>query len=179
MKGNTWQFDQEYMEIVNDLIYREEVQRLKEHTHHFHTTRFHHSVAVSYIAYTWAKRLGLNAVSVARAGLLHDLFYYDWRTTKFKEGSHAYVHPRIACQNALKLTPLSEMEQDIIIKHMWLATIAFPKYKESYLVSIVDKYCALVEVSEPMRRYWSQRWDMEKATWRKRKEKWKFMNDSF
>ena len=38
-----------------------------------------------------------------RAGLLHDLFYYDWRTTKFDEGSHAYVHPRIAAKNAEKL----------------------------------------------------------------------------
>lgn len=61
---------------------------------------------------------------LARAGLLHDLFYYDWRVTKFSLGTHAYVHPRIALRNAEKLTDLSAMEKDIIIKHMWGATLA-------------------------------------------------------
>ncbi len=47
---------------------------------------------------------------------------------KFDEGSHAYVHPRIASQKMLKkITELSDLERDIIIKHMWGATIAPPK----------------------------------------------------
>ena len=45
--------------------------------------------------------------SVARAGLLHDLFYYDWRTTKFDLGTHALIHPRVALRNAEKLTKLN------------------------------------------------------------------------
>ena len=36
-------------------------------------------------------------------------------------------------------------EKDIILKHMWPVTIKLPKYKESYIVSSVDKYCALAE----------------------------------
>ena len=47
-------------------------------------------------------------------------FTHDWRTTKFDEGSHAYVHPRIAAKNAEKITELSDLERDIIIKHMWV-----------------------------------------------------------
>ncbi|MEG2505769.1 MAG: hypothetical protein RSB44_13935, partial [Carnobacterium sp.] len=47
----------------------------------------------------------------ARAGLLHDLFYYDWRTTKFDEGTHAYMHPRIAVKNAEKITELSALKE--------------------------------------------------------------------
>ena len=78
------------------------------------------------------------------------MFYYDWRTTKFDEGTHAYVHPRMACENAKKITELSELECDIIIKHMWLATVALPKYKESYVVTFVDKYCAVKEVAVPL-----------------------------
>ena len=33
---------------------------------------------------------------------------------------------------------------------MWGATIAPPRYKESYIVTMVDKYCAVKEASEPM-----------------------------
>ena len=83
--------------------------------------------------------------------MLHDLFFYDWRTTKFDEGTHAYMHPRIAVKNAEKITELSDLEKDIILKHMWGATIAPPKYKESYIVTMVDKYWAVKEAATPLR----------------------------
>lgn len=72
--------------------------------------------------------------------LLHDLFFYDWRDTKFNK-SHAWIHPRIAVRNAQKLTSLNKIEKDIIIvKHMFWATIAPPRYKEAWIVTCVDKY---------------------------------------
>ena len=89
---------------------------------------------------------------------MHDLFYYDWRTTKFDEGTHAYIHPRIAVKNAEKITDLSDLERDIILKHMWGATIAPPKYKESYIVTFVDKYCAVKEAAQPMTASMKQKW---------------------
>ena len=49
--------------------------------------------------------------ATARAGLLHDLFYYDWRVTKFDRGTHAWIHPRIAVRNAEKLTVLTPREK--------------------------------------------------------------------
>ena len=76
-------------------------------------------------------------------------FYYDWRVTKFEEGSHAYVHPRIALQNARKITHISDKEADIIVKHMFGATIALPKYRESWIVSIVDDFAAVNEYLIP------------------------------
>ena len=81
---------------------------------------------------------------------LHDFFYYDWRVTKFNK-SHAWVHPRIAVRNARKLVNLNKKEEDIILKHMWGATIAPPKYKESYIVTMVDKYWAVKEAVTPLR----------------------------
>ena len=60
------------------------------------------------------------------------------------------MHPRIAVKNAEKITELSELERDIIIKHMWGATITPPKYKESYIVTMVDKYCAIREAAVPL-----------------------------
>ena len=46
------------------------------------------------------------------------------------------------------LDTLSPREKDIIIKHMWGATLCPPKYKEGYIVTIVDKYSATAEYSE-------------------------------
>ena len=144
-----WQEDQEYVSYIEDLMYTKDVQSLGKFKQHHYSTRLEHSISVSYLSYRLAKKWNGNARSTARAGLLHDLFFYDWRTEKMDGGSHAYVHPRVAVKNAEKLTELSELEKDIIIKHMWLATIAPPKYKESYIVTLVDKYCAAHEVIVP------------------------------
>ncbi|AZP05531.1 HD domain-containing protein [Jeotgalibaca ciconiae] len=144
-----WEKDEEFLSYITDLLETEEVQKLKDITQHYYSTRLDHSISVAYRSYCIAKRFKCDVRAIARAGLLHDLFYYDWRTTKFDEGSHAYVHPRIACENAGKLTELSDLEKDIILKHMWGATIALPKYKESYIVTLVDKYCACDEALSP------------------------------
>ena len=122
-----WYDDADYMALIADLLAKDEVQKLANYTQHHHSDRLEHSLSVSY-----------------------DLFYYDWRDTKFDLGTHAYIHPRIALRNAEKLTELSPKEKDIIVKHMWGATVSRPKYKESYIVSIVDDYCAVTEFCTPM-----------------------------
>ena len=99
-----WREDEEYMSYVEDLLETGAVKKLANYTQHVHSTRLEHSISVSYYSYLLAKKWGGNAKATARAGLLHDLFYYDWRTTKFDEGTHAYIHPRIAVKNAEKLT---------------------------------------------------------------------------
>lgn len=116
--------------------------------HHHHSTRLKHSINVSYTSYKIAKKLGWDAKSTARGGLMHDMFYYDWRTTKFNKG-HAWVHPRIALKNARRMTTVNKLEEDIILKHMWGATLAPPRYKESYIVTAVDKYWAVREAMIP------------------------------
>ena len=110
-----------------------------------------HSIHVSYTSYKIAKKLGWDAKSTARGGLLHDMFYYDWRETKFNK-SHAWVHPRLAVRNARKVTNLNKVEEDIILKHMWGATLAPPRYKEGYIVTMVDKYWAIKEAMAPVRK---------------------------
>lgn len=144
-----WNQDKDYLLIVKDLLDNESVQKLKKYTQHHFSNRLDHSIHVSYMSYLIAKKIGADYVATARAGLLHDLFYYDWRVTKFKEGSHAYVHPRIALANAKKITTISEKEEDIIVKHMFGATIAPPKYIESWIVSIVDDFAAVHEYLIP------------------------------
>ena len=57
----------------------------------------------------------------------------------------------IFSRNARKIVNLNKKEEDIILKHMWGATIAPPKYKESYIVTMVDKYWAVKEAVTPLR----------------------------
>ena len=148
---NEWRHDREYVAIVSDLLAQPAVQKLADYTQHHHSNRLQHSIAVSYDSYRIVKRLHLDYRSTARAGLLHDLFYYDWRTTKFDLGTHAFIHPRVALRNAEKITPLNKKEKDIILKHMFGATLATPRYPESLIVSLVDDFEAEHEFFSPLR----------------------------
>jgi uncharacterized protein len=89
--------------------------------------------------------LGWDHRAAARGGLLHDLFLYDWRTTTLDRGRHGFVHPRLALENASRIYSLNELEKDIIMKHMFPLTLQPPKYKESLVVCMVDKFCAVEE----------------------------------
>ncbi|SCB95374.1 HD domain-containing protein [Weissella bombi] len=144
-----WEKDKVYKDIVKDLLAHPQVQEMANYTQHHHSDRLTHCITVSYVSYKLALRFGLNATAVARAGILHDLFFYDWRETKFELGSHAFIHPRVALRNAEKITHLSPMEKDIILKHMWGATSELPHYRESLLVDLVDDYLAVAEFFSP------------------------------
>lgn len=139
--------DKEYLSIIDDLIDHPLVQDLDRFTQHHFQSRLEHSISVSYNSYKLGKKLGLNYVAMARGGLLHDLFHYDWRTTKFKEGTHAKIHPRIALKNAKKITTITPLEEDIIVNHMMGSTLDVTKSKEAFFVSMVDKYSAVSEFS--------------------------------
>ena len=62
-----------YYEFVADLLESKSVQDLKQYRHHIKTTRFQHSLNVSYYNYLICKFFHWDAVSAARAGLLHDI----------------------------------------------------------------------------------------------------------
>lgn len=136
---------EEYAELVQDLLESPEVLRLDWCSHHYGVSRMRHSINVSYYSFVICKKLGLDYRAVARAGLLHDLFHYECREKRFGMFRHAAIHPKLALRNAERLTKLSAMEKDIIAKHMWLCGTAIPKYRESYVVSLVDKYSAVYE----------------------------------
>lgn len=137
----------EFFNIVNDIMINEEVQKLKLYKHHYAYTRFEHSLSVSYYSYIICKFLHLDYQSVARAGLLHDLFFYDCENKLTRPKQHIRNHPKLALQNAEKLFSLNDREKDIILKHMWPITLSRPKYWESFIITFVDKYCALKEWS--------------------------------
>ena len=92
----------EYFEFVKDLLDSDVVNEMKKYRHHYSTTCYQHCINVSYYNYLVCRKLGLNSKSAARAGLLHDLFLYDWHTVEKKEGEkpHGMRHPKIALKNA-------------------------------------------------------------------------------
>lgn len=138
--------DKEYLDIVKDLIINETVLKMKQYRQHFNVNCFDHCLFVSYNSYLICKKRKLDYISVARAGLLHDLFLYDWRKRQDgRKGYHAFTHGKIALENAMKITNLNDKEKDIIKKHMWPVTLEIPKYKETFIITLVDKYFAMVE----------------------------------
>lgn len=135
----------EFSDCVDDLLELEEVQKLEDYYQHCNTSRLQHSLNVAYYSYLMSKILHFDYRSAARAGMLHDLFWYDWRTEKHEQ-LHAFHHPKEALRNARKITTLNKVEEDAIIKHMWPLSNGIPKYKESIIVTLADKYCATVEI---------------------------------
>ena len=49
--------------------------------------------------------------------------------------------------NTHKKWVLNDIEKDIILKHMWPVTFSTPHYLETFVVTFVDKYCAIKEWS--------------------------------
>ena len=138
----------EYMSYVSDLIDHDVVCQMKEYIQHGNTTTFQHCLNVSYYNFVLCKLLSLDARAAARGGLLHDLFLYDWHSHTPRKGRlmHPFTHPEDALENAKKHFELTVVEQDIIAKHMFPVATSFPKYRETVIITIVDKYCGIIEV---------------------------------
>ncbi len=145
--GVEYKHDTEFFNCISELLEISDVQQLSNFAQHFKTNRLQHSLNVAYYSYRICKRLGLDYRSAARAGVLHDLFLYDWRKEKQPEGNHAKAHPRVALRNAERIADLNKVEKDAIVKHMWPLTVRPPRYKESMIVSMADKYSACYEIA--------------------------------
>lgn len=137
--------DRAYLKIINPILRRDEVQDMRKFRHHGHVDCLSHSLQVSYMAYRIGKRFGLDYTSLARAGLLHDFYGYDWHVKGEREGFHGFTHAQTALENAQALFKLNKREQDIIKWHMWPLNIGLPKFKESWVMIFADKYCTLME----------------------------------
>ena len=136
----------EYQSVVRDILDNEEFKKLYLEPHHG-ISRYLHVLRVSKIAFGFCKIFKVKRIrEITRSALLHD-FYFD----KDLEGYDAYerlsIQPYKALDNSLKYYNLSDLERDIIVKHMYPHTKAKPKYVGSYLVSICDKLVATYEMA--------------------------------
>ena len=134
----------EYMDIVGDILENNQFLKIKECRHHG-ITRWEHSIRVSYYSYLVAKKMRLNYTATARGGLLHDFFIKEDLSPKKRKLS-VFFHPYLALDNSCNVFQVSDIEQDIIINHMFpTLPHKVPRYMESWLVSTVDKIVAIYE----------------------------------
>lgn len=139
--------DEKYMLIVDDIINNYHFNKLKKIEHHG-TTRFNHSIRVSYFSYKVSKRLGLDYMATARAGLLHDFFESSQDRTMQDKFFSTFTHPKKAVENAILEFQIDGKQMDIIRSHMFPFNLSVPKYIESWLVSTVDKVVGMYEFSK-------------------------------
>ena len=143
--------EKEFFDCIRDYCYTEEFISTNKNIQHGNITVHQHIYSVAYISYKLSKKLGFDYRITARGALLHDLFYYDWHDPDPSHRLHGYYHPGFALKNARELSKkvnveLTEKEENIIIRHMFPLTPIPPKYRESILVSLVDKYVATKEI---------------------------------
>lgn len=132
---------------AQELLESTDVQLMNTFIQHAQITCLEHSISVAYYSYLLCRKLNLRVDyrSVIRGALLHDFFLYDWHVDSGHEGLHGFNHPKIALENAEKHFQLNELEKDIIVKHMWPLTLTLPKYRETLIVSLSDKFCSTIE----------------------------------
>lgn len=155
MKQERYEQDMDYLECVYDILDNPVFQSMEQYIQHGTTTCREHCIRVSYLSYRICRKRGWNYRSAARAALLHDLFLYDWHTHAKETGNrfHGYTHPRVAMRNASCYFTLSEMEKDIILRHMWPLTPIPPKSREGFAIVYADKFCSSAEIAVRVRNW--------------------------
>lgn len=128
-----------------DLFANENIYKLKTYTHHRKSTVFDHSLHVASMSLKFAKLLPIkiDKRSLVRGAMLHDYFLYDWHMPH--HGLHGFTHPKVAYINAVNDFNVNKIEKDIIKKHMFPLTPFPPTKRESIIVCIADKVCAVNE----------------------------------
>mgnify|MGYP003609176246 FL=1 len=134
-----------------DIILSSDALEMKQFTQHGTTSVFEHCVSVAKFSLLFSYflektiHLKVDRDSLVRGALLHDYFLYDWHDRTPELRIHSFTHPGIALHNADRDFELNDIERDIIGKHMFPLTVVPPRYRESVIVCLADKWCALCE----------------------------------
>lgn len=129
--------------ISNDILKNRKFQMISNERHHG-ITRMDHTLRVASYVYKISKKLNLDYKSATRAALLHD-FFVDSEYGDTKGLQKGLVHPEIALKNARKEFKVNEVEANAIVAHMFPLSKSVPKYKESWILTLVDKSVAIYE----------------------------------
>ena len=143
--------NQEIIEIIKtfgrDILASPRMKIQKSLPQHRKTNVYEHSIYVALKSIRIADfyNADVDMKSMVRGALLHDYFLYDWRVPDTTHKLHGFTHSKYALDNASRAFKLNEIEKDIIRKHMFPLNINPPRYKESVIVCLADKICAVNE----------------------------------
>lgn len=152
--------------IVKDILNNEEFKKRIYFKHHETQTLYVHCILVSIFSYKFAKRYNVNCENCAIAGLLHDFYTHAWQYSedlekldgRYKDylnkkkkflNSHGFRHPYEAFENSKIYfnSLINKKIENAILVHMFplslLTENKFPKYKESWIITYIDKIVTL------------------------------------
>jgi len=138
---------QKIQSTIQSLTRKGQFTSEKAFPHHRDTTVYDHSIHVAEVSLAMADSLPftVDVDSLIRGALLHDYFLYRRKESLKTYILHGYRHPVIAAENAEKDYGINEIEKNIIKRHMFPLTPIPPRYRESWIVCIAGKYCAVLE----------------------------------
>lgn len=156
----------EWLLIVEDILLSDEFQKRKLFMHHHNLSVWDHSILVSFKAYIVASYFAADQRVCAIAGLLHDFYSQAWISTPEIEALddgkyaklmkqkkkffklHGFTHALDASKNYIKFFPELENKKitNSIRRHMFPLNIIPPRYKEGYIITIIDKWNSVHEL---------------------------------
>ena len=135
----------DFNSIVQDITANKRFNLLNTELHHG-ITRYQHSMRVAKWTYKVCDKLHMkNKIDTTRAALLHDFYINDDLITD-NSAKALNEHPSKALINSKKYFTINELQEDIIINHMFPCTLSLPKTKEGWLVSGIDKIVGAYEM---------------------------------
>ncbi len=134
-----------YESLTDDILKNRHFQKIGLETHHG-ITRLEHSCRVARYTYKYAIKWHLDYRSATKAALLHD-FFIDEDFVNIKGLYKGVAHPDIALANAKREFGLNELEENAIEAHMFPLNMTLPRYKESWLITGIDKMVAIYELA--------------------------------
>jgi len=134
-------------EYAKDIINHELFLSCKKIYSHGAISIYEHSINVAETAFSMIEESpSIDKKCVARAGLLHDFFLYEWHVPGIRYLVHGHAHPAIAAENAKRVFNVNDKEYSCIKTHMWPWTLFHPPLcREGWIISLADKIVAIKE----------------------------------
>ena len=134
-----------YYSLFSEFNSVNKYRKLKSIVHHG-DNRLDHINRVAKISFLISKALGLDYISCTRGAMMHDFFTIDdINRGSIKYRKYLNNHSYKALSNSLDYFEVNEVEEDIILSHMYPLCKNKPSYKESHVVCICDKIVSIYE----------------------------------
>lgn len=132
---------------ASDILNSKSVLSQKEFMQHGKVSVYDHTINVTIHALRIVKKfkIKVDERSLIRGCLLHDYFLHDWHVNDKSHRLHGFHHARTAMLNADRDFGLNKVEKNMIYSHMFPLNLRLPRYKESIILCISDKICAVKE----------------------------------